>query len=166
MFRHAVRATVAVAALTLVMLSQPVQAQDKPSAQERADRRADEQDVPEDNQEVKRRLVEAVRKYQRTLEEGANARRRQAEQRDAPAQINPLAYCWCLEAAEQGNAQAQFLLGRMYATGEGWPQDNQEAVKWWRLAAEPVLAVDVSDHPPSASFPSCFSTDCRTSPIT
>ena len=105
-FRHAVRATAAVAALTLVMLSQPVQAQDKPAAQERADRRADEQDVPEDNQEVKRRLVEAVRKYQRALEEGANARRRQAEQGDAPAQINSLAYLSLFSGCEA-------LLGRV-----------------------------------------------------
>ena len=34
MRRHAVRATVAVAALSLAVLSSPIQAQDKPSAQE------------------------------------------------------------------------------------------------------------------------------------
>ena len=40
MSRHAVRATVAVAALSLAVLSSPIQAQDKPSAQELADLRA------------------------------------------------------------------------------------------------------------------------------
>ena len=39
-------------------------------------------------------------------------------------------------AAEQGDADAQFNLGVMYADGEGVPQDYQEAVKWYRLAAE------------------------------
>ena len=132
MSRHAVLTIVMVAALSLVAPSPPVQAQDKPSAQEFAD-------VSEDNQEaVRRRLVEEVRKYQhnKLLEEGANARRRQDEHGDAPAQINSTAYLWYLAAAEQGDAQAQFLLGRMYATGEGWPQDEQEAVTWYRLAAE------------------------------
>ena len=39
-------------------------------------------------------------------------------------------------AAEQEDAGAQFRLGVMYHTGEGVPQDYQEAVKWYRLAAE------------------------------
>ena len=38
--------------------------------------------------------------------------------------------------AEQGNARAQFLLGAMYANGEGVPEDDVEAVRWYRLAAE------------------------------
>ena len=41
----------------------------------------------------------------------------------------------CLDA-EQGDADAQFLLGRRYFNGEGVPQNYQEAVKWFRLAAE------------------------------
>ena len=40
------------------------------------------------------------------------------------------------QAAEQGNATAQFSLGFMYANGEGVPQDDSEAVRWFRLAAE------------------------------
>ena len=40
MIRHAVRATVAFAALSLAVLNQPVQAQNKPSAQELVDLRA------------------------------------------------------------------------------------------------------------------------------
>jgi TPR repeat protein len=38
--------------------------------------------------------------------------------------------------AEQGNADAQSILGNMYDKGFGIPQDYAEAVKWYRLAAE------------------------------
>ena len=38
--------------------------------------------------------------------------------------------------AEQGDAEAQFLLGVMYDDGRGVPQDAVEAVRWYRLAAE------------------------------
>ena len=38
--------------------------------------------------------------------------------------------------AEQGDAQVQFNLGLMYAAGRGVPQDDAEAVRWYRLAAE------------------------------
>lgn len=38
--------------------------------------------------------------------------------------------------AEQGNADAQFNLGLMYFNGTGVPQDDQQALKWFRLAAE------------------------------
>ncbi len=38
--------------------------------------------------------------------------------------------------AEQGVAEAQFLLGVMYDKGQGVPQDYAEAVEWWRKAAE------------------------------
>ena len=38
--------------------------------------------------------------------------------------------------AEQGNTSAQTLLGNMYADGEGVPENDAEAVKWFRLAAE------------------------------
>jgi uncharacterized protein len=38
--------------------------------------------------------------------------------------------------AEEGNAIAQGLLGRMYFRGEGITQDYQEAAKWHHLAAE------------------------------
>ena len=40
-----------------------------------------------------------------------------------------------LRKAEQGDAQAQNNLGVMYATGTGVSQNHQEAVKWYRLAA-------------------------------
>ena len=37
---------------------------------------------------------------------------------------------------EQGSALAQFRLGVMYEEGQGVPQDDGEAVRWYRLAAE------------------------------
>ena len=39
-------------------------------------------------------------------------------------------------AAEQGDAHAQHNLGVMYENGEGVPQDDKTAVKWYTLAAE------------------------------
>ena len=42
--------------------------------------------------------------------------------------------------AEQGDADAQYIRGLMYATGLGVPQDDAEAVRWYRLAAEQGLA--------------------------
>ena len=38
--------------------------------------------------------------------------------------------------AEQGDADAQKDLGVMYYTGQGVPQNYDEAVRWYRLAAE------------------------------
>ncbi|MDE2118788.1 MAG: sel1 repeat family protein [Betaproteobacteria bacterium] len=38
--------------------------------------------------------------------------------------------------AEQGDAEAQLILGSMYDIGLGGPQNYIEAVKWYRMAAE------------------------------
>ncbi len=38
--------------------------------------------------------------------------------------------------AEQGIARAQSNLGSMYEYGEGVPQDDKEAARWYRLAAD------------------------------
>jgi hypothetical protein len=38
--------------------------------------------------------------------------------------------------AEEGVASAQFNLELMYTTGRGVPQDDAEAVRWYRLAAD------------------------------
>ena len=38
--------------------------------------------------------------------------------------------------AKQGNALAQFILGVMYAEGQGVPKNYKTAVKWYALAAE------------------------------
>ena len=43
--------------------------------------------------------------------------------------------------AEQGDATAQSSLGYMYATGEGVPQNDAEAVRWYRMAAEQGFAM-------------------------
>ena len=37
--------------------------------------------------------------------------------------------------AERGDARAQFRLGVMYTMGQGVPQDDKEAARWYRLAA-------------------------------
>jgi TPR repeat protein len=42
--------------------------------------------------------------------------------------------------AEQGYADAQFNLALMYRNGDGVPQDDAEAAKWYRRAAEQGLA--------------------------
>ena len=38
--------------------------------------------------------------------------------------------------AEQGDAPAQYMLGFRYNIGQGVPQDDAEAARWYRLAAE------------------------------
>ena len=43
--------------------------------------------------------------------------------------------------AEQGDAEAQWELGCMYAEGEGVSQDYEKAAKWFRKAAEQGYAV-------------------------
>ena len=44
------------------------------------------------------------------------------------------------QRAEQGNAIAQATLANAYRTGEGVPQDDTEAFKWYRKAAEQGVA--------------------------
>jgi len=41
-----------------------------------------------------------------------------------------------LPLAEQGNAWTQLYLGFMYINGQGVPQDDAEALKWFRKAAD------------------------------
>ena len=40
------------------------------------------------------------------------------------------------KAAEQGSDIAQCALGKMYASGEGVPQDYDQAAAWFQKAAE------------------------------
>ena len=42
---------------------------------------------------------------------------------------------WIRKAAEQGDMDAQFLLGVCYSGYEGIPENKTEAVKWFRAAA-------------------------------
>jgi hypothetical protein len=39
-------------------------------------------------------------------------------------------------AAEQGDSNAQYCLGRMYRYGHGVKKNAKEAFKWFKLAAE------------------------------
>ena len=73
------------------------------------------------------------------------------------AQVTPSASCADINGlspledvrscAEQGDARVQFMLGMNYRIGDegefgivGVPQDDAEAVRWWRLAADQGLA--------------------------
>ena len=58
-------------------------------------------------------------------------------------------------AADQGDAGAQYNLGNMYANGEGVPQDDAEAVRWYRLGArgESPAAFDRRCNPPGGVAP-------------
>ncbi len=47
--------------------------------------------------------------------------------------------------AEQGIARAQSNLGSMYEYGEGVPQDDKEAARWYRLAADQGYAIAQSN---------------------
>jgi uncharacterized protein len=40
------------------------------------------------------------------------------------------------QLADQGNARAQFSIGRMYYIGQGVPRDNAKADAWYRKAAD------------------------------
>jgi TPR repeat protein len=56
-------------------------------------------------------------------------------------QDNLQAASWYRKAAEQGNADAQYSLGRLYYEGRGVPQDYAQAAAWHRKAAEQGDAV-------------------------
>ena len=43
-------------------------------------------------------------------------------------------------AADQGFAEAQYILGAMYVAGRGVPQDDAGAVRWYRSAADQGVA--------------------------
>ncbi len=56
--------------------------------------------------------------------------------RPAVAEVEPEALDSRRAAAEQGDPDAQNVLGEMYARGEGVVKDFRHAAKWYRLAAE------------------------------
>ena len=152
MSRHVVRATVAVAALSLAVFCSPAQAQDKPStAQELADLRASAEAGDTDTQVllgtmyyigagVPQDFAEAVAWFRKAAEQGhaeaqgflgmIHANGDGVPQDDAEASV------WFRKAAEQGDADAQLTIGLRYANGRGVPQDDAEAVAWFRKAAE------------------------------
>ena len=43
---------------------------------------------------------------------------------------------WWQKAAEQGQSDAQYWLGKSYESGRGVVQHDKEATKWYRKAAE------------------------------
>jgi len=47
----------------------------------------------------------------------------------------------CRKEAKNGNSDAQFILGLMYANGQGVGQNYSEAVRWYQKAAEQGLAI-------------------------
>lgn len=47
-----------------------------------------------------------------------------------------LAYKECKDAASQGDRNCQNFIGFLYANGRGVPQNDQQAVAWYRKAAE------------------------------
>lgn len=58
------------------------------------------------------------------------------EDREAIGKYDAEAARWYRKTAEQGDAKAQWCLGRCYESGDGVIQDKDEAVKWYRKAAE------------------------------
>ena len=46
------------------------------------------------------------------------------------------AFEWYMKAAKQGHADSQFSLGYMYYYGTGVDKDRQEAIYWFKKAAE------------------------------
>ena len=49
---------------------------------------------------------------------------------------NLIAFKWYKRAAEQGHVEAHLAIANMYQNGIGIPKDQQEVLKWYRLAAE------------------------------
>jgi len=61
------------------------------------------------------------------------------QQKETPIVYTPNDPEWrksTIQEAQQGNAQAQQALAKMYSKGEGVPQDFNEAAKWYKKAAE------------------------------
>ena len=56
-----------------------------------------------------------------------------------PCSMNVIHMSWVrglIGCAETGYAPDQYTLGLIYANGDGVPEDDAEAVRWYRLAAE------------------------------
>ena len=54
--------------------------------------------------------------------------------------VNALDFDETKALADQGDAIAQYNVGFMYDTGNGVPENDAEAVKWYRKAADQGLA--------------------------
>ncbi|HEY6971976.1 MAG TPA: rhomboid family intramembrane serine protease, partial [Candidatus Angelobacter sp.] len=94
------------------------------------------------NDEALRWLTESVR--YKHIEPGCWANLGIAYQRVGRNSDALVAY---RKAAEMGDESAEYGLGLMYERGEGVPRDAQEAIKWYRKAADhgsPVILNDVA----------------------
>ena len=60
--------------------------------------------------------------------------------KSGPFPLAPNEFERTLEGANAGDAMAQYNLGVVYDDGHGVPEDDVEAVKWYRLAAEQGVA--------------------------
>ena len=98
------------------------------------------QSVPQD-------YVEALRRFRLGAEGTASLMGLVSRHGNAAAQYNlgvmynnglgvAEAVRWYRMAAEQEHANARTILGFMYGTGQGVPQDHSAAARWHRLAAE------------------------------
>lgn len=76
---------------------------------------------------------------------------RDAAKQENPSAVNILGYCydgieiaedkaeafsWWKKAAEEGYAEAQFVIGRFYSDGIGVNKDEKKAFAWWKKAAD------------------------------
>jgi TPR repeat protein len=64
---------------------------------------------------------------------------KQMNDKPVTASINPdqlVAFTRLKKAADKGNVEAQYELGRIYGNGDGVPQDHQAAIVWLEKAAE------------------------------
>ena len=87
--------------------------------------------------------VQAATWYRKAAEQG-NAEAKKSLNRihpnsDGDAEIVAPSW-WYRKKAEQGDAAAQFVLGGMYAEGNGVPKDDASAATWYRKAAEQGFA--------------------------
>lgn len=47
-----------------------------------------------------------------------------------------LAFDWCMKAAQQGETEAAYCVGLSYLNGDGAVKNNEEAIRWLRVAAQ------------------------------
>lgn len=47
-----------------------------------------------------------------------------------------MAFDWCMKAAQQGDSEASYCVGLSYLNGDGVDKNNEEAIRWLRVAAQ------------------------------
>ena len=106
-----------------------------PSVQKRAVKKFTEVNQAYENIKL---IYEKEQRLKNKKEETRQTHKKYKEksERDSSQQTDSANFQETLEKSEQGDAKSQFNLGLMYDNGQGVPQDNKEAVKWYRLSAE------------------------------